>query len=302
MPLILIPVAPRVADASTALAQAQRLLDVPLPITAYDAVTDESFSFTADPGVIAGWLSVQSTDSGPVIIVDDTKVVGYLNEIGATLGEGRSIDPMRNPSVIQRALEDGQPAWLVISHPPTAYTVQSGDTLTGIAWEVGIPYWRILQVNPAINPESLDAGQILVIPSKDDLMPLPVIPGKRIVLSISEQMMWAYSNGVQVYEFIISTGMDKSPTQPGVFQVQTHELSAYASLWDLTMPHFMGIYQSWPGFWNGFHGLPTLSGGRLLWREVLGQPASYGCIILDLDEAETLYNWADDGVVVEIRR
>jgi lipoprotein-anchoring transpeptidase ErfK/SrfK len=34
---------------------------------------------------------------------------------------------------------------------------------------------------------------------------------------------------------------------------------------------------------------------------VLGRPASYGCIILTLDDAEQLYNWAEDGVVVEIR-
>jgi len=32
----------------------------------------------------------------------------------------------------------------------------------------------------------------------------------------------------------------------------------------------------------------------------LGRPASYGCIILTLEDAETLYYWAEDGVVVEI--
>jgi hypothetical protein len=78
-------------------------------------------------------------------------------------------------------------------------------------------------------------------------------------------------------------------------------LSAYASLWDLTMPNFIGIYEAWPGFFNGIHGLPTLSSGQRLWSDVLGRPASYGCIILDLAAAEWLYNWADPGVVVEIR-
>jgi hypothetical protein len=66
------------------------------------------------------------------------------------------------------------------------------------------------------------------------------------------------------------------------------------------MPNFLSIYESWPGFFNGFHGLPTLSNGQLLWREILGKPASYGCIILDLPDGEALYNWADNGVVVEI--
>jgi len=52
---------------------------------------------------------------------------------------------------------------------------------------------------------------------------------------------------------------------------------------------------------NGIHGLPTLSNGTRLWANVLGQPASYGCIILALDDAKWLYKWAEDGVVVEIR-
>jgi len=85
-----------------------------------------------------------------------------------------------------------------------------------------------------------------------------------------------------------------------VFQVQTHERKAYASVWDLTMPHFLGIYEAWPGFMNGIHGLPTLSNGTRLWENILGKPASYGCIILDLKTAEWLYKWAEDGVIVEI--
>jgi lipoprotein-anchoring transpeptidase ErfK/SrfK len=52
---------------------------------------------------------------------------------------------------------------------------------------------------------------------------------------------------------------------------------------------------------NGIHGLPVLSNGQRLWANVLGQPASYGCIILDLQPAKWLYNWAEDGVVVEIQ-
>jgi len=77
-------------------------------------------------------------------------------------------------------------------------------------------------------------------------------------------------------------------------------LNAYAANWDLGMPHFMGIYEAWPGFMNGIHGLPLLSNGHRLWASTLGRQASYGCIILDLEAAESLYSWADTGVVVEI--
>jgi lipoprotein-anchoring transpeptidase ErfK/SrfK len=140
----------------------------------------------------------------------------------------------------------------------------------------------------------------LTIPSKNDLLPLPVVPNKRIVIDISSQSMTVYENGAVRNTYVVSTGVADSPTMAGVFQIQTHELNAYASNWDLYMPHFMGIYEAWPGFMNGIHGLPLLSSGVRLWASTLGSPASYGCIILDLAAAEDLYNWAEDGVVVEI--
>jgi lipoprotein-anchoring transpeptidase ErfK/SrfK len=68
------------------------------------------------------------------------------------------------------------------------------------------------------------------------------------------------------------------------------------------MPHFLGIYRATPGLLNGIHGLPLLSSGVRLWGSVLGRPASYGCIILNLQAAEQLYEWAENGVVVEIQR
>jgi lipoprotein-anchoring transpeptidase ErfK/SrfK len=140
----------------------------------------------------------------------------------------------------------------------------------------------------------------LTIPSKNILLPLPVIRGKRIQIDISEQRMYVYEAGALIATHIISTGVEDSPTMAGVFQVQTHEINAYASNWDLYMPHFMGIYEAWPGFMNGIHGLPLLSSGQRLWAGNLGSPVSYGCIILGLEEAETLYQWAENGVVVEI--
>jgi lipoprotein-anchoring transpeptidase ErfK/SrfK len=113
--------------------------------------------------------------------------------------------------------------------------------------------------------------------------------------------MWLYENGEVISDHVISTGMSNSPTLPGVFQVQTHEVNAYASNWDLWMPHFLGIYEAVPGFMNGIHGLPVLSSGVRLWGSVLGTPASYGCIITDLPTGASLFEWAEDGVVVEIQ-
>ena len=123
-----------------------------------------------------------------------------------------------------------------------------------LGWKLGMPYWMILQANPGLDPDALIAGSTLTIPSKDTLLPLPVIADKRILISLSKQRLTVFQNGEQIRQFVISTGIDRSPTQPGIFQIQTHESNAYASVWDLYMPNFLGIYEAWPGFMNGIHG------------------------------------------------
>ncbi len=227
-------------------------------------------------------------------------VTEFLQSESASLGDDRYINFQDYVPQLSQLIQTGGTLSLRILHSPTTYTVKPGDTLLKIGWDTGIPYWRIAQSNPGLNPDALSTGQEIQIPSKDDLLSLPVIDNKRIVISISKQRLWVYEDGEQIRKYVISTGVDRSPTQPGVFQIQTHVPSAYASVWDLTMPNFLGIYEAWPGFMNGIHGLPTLSNGRRLWANILGSPASYGCIILDLDAAEWLYNWAEEGVVVEI--
>jgi lipoprotein-anchoring transpeptidase ErfK/SrfK len=132
------------------------------------------------------------------------------------------------------------------------------------------------------------------------LTPLLPIPGKKVVVSIAEQHMRVYENDALLHDWPVSTGIASSPTSTGVFQVLSKEENAYASLWDLWMPHFVAIYPAGPDFYNGVHGLPTLSSGRLLWEGLLGSPASYGCIILGLEQAESFYQWVEMGVVVVV--
>lgn len=294
------PVIPPVMDAAEAATEAQKLIDTPVTIQAYDAIVNESIQLPVPRSEVATWLTVEASETGPRASLDPVKVGAYLNSLAPDLGSGRFLDGNRYSHELVDSIVNGGAPVMMISHHPTTYTVQPGDTLLKIGWNLGIPFWMILEANPGLNPDALPAGGAIQIPSKDDLLPLPVIPGKRIVIGIRKQHMWIYQDGSQIRDFVISTGIDRSPTQPGVFQIQTHKKNAYASVWDLYMPHFLGVYEAWPGFMNGIHGLPTLSSGQRLWANILGSPASYGCIILDLKPAEWLYNWAEEGVVVEI--
>jgi LysM repeat protein len=297
----LMPVSPRVTDVSSLLQKAQAALDDGFTFKAYDPITNEWKNWNVPRGELGKWIQVAYTDQGPQLNLDEAQITQYLNQLDGELGVDAYLDLDSATGNLGESLRTTHEVTLIVKHHPTHYTVQAGETLIKIAWNIGMPYWRIIKANPGINPDALQAGQVLTIPSKDDLVPLPVDPHKRIVLSISKQHLWAYQDGQLVSDHVISTGIDRSPTQPGVFQVQTHEVNAYASVWDLYMPNFLGIYEAWPGFMNGIHGLPMLSNGQRLWANILGHPASYGCIILDLKAAKWLYQWAENGVVVEIR-
>jgi LysM repeat protein len=296
----LLPVSPRSNDVSSLLQQAQTALDHGFTIKAYDPISDAWKEWKVPRGVLGQWIQINNTTQAPQLSLDEAQIRPYLNQLNNELGSDAYLDNF-SAGNLGASLDATHEITLVVKHRPTLYTVQAGDTLIKIGWKVEMPYWRIIQANPGINPDKLVNGQVLTIPSKDDLLPLPIDLHKRIVLSISQQHLWAYQDGQLVSDHIISTGIDRSPTQPGVFQVQTHEQNAYASIWDLYMPNFLGIYEAWPGFMNGIHGLPTLSNGQRLWANILGHPASYGCIILDLNAAKWLYQWAENGVVVEIK-
>ncbi|MFH1183443.1 MAG: L,D-transpeptidase [Chloroflexota bacterium] len=123
--------------------------------------------------------------------------------------------------------------------------------------------------------------------------------GKHVLVSISEQHLYAYENDQLVYSFAASTGMGNS-TRVGSFQVLDKIPNAYGANWNIWMPNWMGIY--WSGsLENGIHALPILPGGARLWAGYLGIPISYGCVVLGVDEALQLYNWADVGTPVQIR-
>ncbi|MCI0710746.1 MAG: peptidoglycan binding domain-containing protein [Chloroflexi bacterium] len=306
--LVMVPIAPTVTDSTPMVNQAAQLLANPLTIQAYDPVEDESINWSLSPVEWSGWLTAVSDSSQPTglaLSLDTTLLRNFLNERDSELGASdRYLKVDEALADIQSAFSQNTTTSVVrVFHGPIHHTVLPGQTISSIAYDYGIPFPWIQQANPGIS-ESLSVGQTLTIPSKDEMIPLPVIPNKRIVVSISQQKMWAYENGGVKWEWPVSTGIASSPTWPGIFQIQSHDGTAYAGNWNLWMPSFMGVYRPVPTseFMNGFHGFPSRNGSQLLWTSNLGSPVTYGCILLSSDNASQLYDWAEEGVVVEIQR
>ncbi len=305
--LVMISVPPTVVDSGPMVAQAAQLLANPLVITVFDPVSNDRLHWNVAPEEWSRWL-VATSDSNSLtelaLTLETIQLTSYLASREAEVGAGRYFKSDEAVNTIQTAIQNNRTDAVVrVYHRERQHTVRNGETFSSIAYDYGVPYPWIQAANPGV-PDGLSVGQIVVIPSPDDLLPLPVVYGKRIVVSISQQRMWIYENDQLKWEWVISTGIASSPTAPGIFQIQSHEQNAYAANWNLWMPHFMGVYRPVPSsdFMNGFHGFPTRGGNQLLWTNSLGTPVTYGCILVADVNVAGLYEWAENGVVVEIQR
>lgn len=302
--LVIDPLYPDIVDASDAVKSANEMLSTVYTIETFDPVAGQVSANEVLPEAWLGWLTLEINEDGqPEWLVEKSHLKTFLDETSNSLGPGRYLKTSEAVSAIEQAIANGETDFpLRIYYSERQHVVQQGETLTSIGRQYGMPYPWIQQANPGLE-DHLYSGQTLVIPSPDQLLPLPVIDNKRIVVSISEQKTRVYEDGNLKWEWLASTGINDSPTSPGIFQIQSHEPNAYAGNWDLWMPNFLGVYRPVPGseFMNGFHGFPTRSGYNLLWTGDLGRRVTYGCILLSTENASTLYDWAEDGVIVEVQ-
>jgi lipoprotein-anchoring transpeptidase ErfK/SrfK len=126
-----------------------------------------------------------------------------------------------------------------------------------------------------------------------------LFPPKRIEIDISSQRFYAYLGDKLVYNFPTSTGLPGRDTAVGKYKVQSKIPMAYSSIWRLNMPYWLGIYNV-GRIENGIHALPIRPDGTVMWAGLLGQKASYGCVILSTQAARTIYQWAEIGTPVDI--
>lgn len=305
--LVFRQVPPPAVETASIQEQVDDLISREILVETYDIAEDHTYRWRLGRETLVSWVRLRRSDAAPD---DPTTVVAFISEdaVAATverlsqeLGEGRGFRPHEAvPALLEAHAAGGGTVTLYLSHNPGEYTVQAGDTAQEIASRHGMPLWTLQQANPDTDLDTLHVGQRLVIPSQDVLTPLMAVPHKRIVISVGSRRLRAYEHGQLLWDWPVAVGRESSPTHTGIFQVLDKEEMAYASLWDLQMPHFIAVYEAGPGFYNGIHALPILSSGYRLWEQALGTDASYGCVVLGVAEAEQLYNWAEPGVPVII--
>jgi lipoprotein-anchoring transpeptidase ErfK/SrfK len=107
-----------------------------------------------------------------------------------------------------------------------------------------------------------------------------------MVVSLPEQRLYVYRNGVRIGVSTVSTGRRGFETQTGVFPILEREREHFSNLYDnAPMPFMLRL---------------TWSGTALHAGKIPGYPASHGCIRLPAAFAETLYDASRRGVIVVV--
>ncbi len=310
LPLVMTTAAPDVRDPSPYIGQARAFVSKPFVIRGYDPFTDDHFAWTTDRDTLTSWLEVNADGLTLRQDVYADFVEAQTRSLAAT-DDARYIELIDSIGRMQRAIQTNADAMTVrVRYRARQYTVRSGDTGYRIARRNGVPFYQLELANPNRDWNvPLRVGELVNLPSPDIMLPVDPVPTKRIVVNLRTQQLAAFENGQMVRGWTISSGMDRAPTSPGVFQILNHAEKASGGSYELcssmgcaqwTMDWFMGIYEVVPGLVNGFHGNVLLPNGRLLGDGNVGYPATFGCVMSENEPAEWLFRWAEAGTMVEI--
>lgn len=177
----------------------------------------------------------------------------------------------------------------------TTHIVERGQELGLIAREYGVTVEEIIELNGIANPDLLYVGQELTIPASGPYIPehipdAPLARGKAIVVSTSDQRIYAFENGELVRTHLVSTGLPATPTVLGDYNIYVKFVADDMSGPDYFLPQVPYTMYFYQGY--GIHGT--------YWHNSFGRPMSHGCVNLPVAEAEWFFNWAEVGTLVRV--
>ena len=134
----------------------------------------------------------------------------------------------------------------------------------------------------------------VAIPALDAAPPAPG-GGRAVVVSLSQQALWAYEDGAVVRSTYVSTGKEKFRTPAGFYTVNTkvpeQDMAGVIGGESYNVPKVPDVLY----FTNRGHAIHGT-----YWHENFGVPMSHGCINLPMDVADWIYEWAPLGMAVLI--
>lgn len=106
--------------------------------------------------------------SGTYTVVKGDTLSGIAARFGTTYQYLAEVNGISNPNVINvgQVLKVPNAGNTVPTPSATQYTVKAGDTLSGIAAKYGTTYQVLAQINGIADPNKINVGQVLTIPTK----------------------------------------------------------------------------------------------------------------------------------------
>lgn len=180
--------------------------------------------------------------------------------------------------------------------------MQSGEHLAQIARQYGVSWMAIAQANNLSDPNSIYAGQQLIIPAAGSMTdlgiieapytPLPTITvGRQIVVDLSDQRIYAYDNGILARNVLVSTGLPGTPTVQGDYSIYRKFFAQTMTGPGYYLPDVPYVMYFYSGY--AIHGT--------YWHNNFGSPMSHGCVNLPTPEAEWFYNFTEVGTPVHVQ-
>jgi hypothetical protein len=208
-----------------------------------------------------------------------------------TTGEGYLGNPLTEEYV-----QDGT-TYQVFERGQLAWTKENG------VWMV--PLGHVLAERYGISTDPVHSSDVpvyaealFIAPMHADPTGAPPPPAgepKALVVSLSQQKMWAYENETVVMSSLVSTGKPEFETPPGSYRIivkkEIEDMEGLAGGEYYNVPQVPDVmYFTNEG--HAFHGT--------YWHNNFGQVMSHGCVNLPLDIAEWLYDWTPMGTAVVI--
>ena len=163
-----------------------------------------------------------------------------------------------------------------------------------------------------VQPNVYRLCQVSGLPIPEPLVGAPALPGQVILVSLTQQWLWAYQDGALVFANPVATGMRYLRTPQGIFHIQYKRAdTTFYSPWPRSSPFYYS-----PEHIN--YALHFRAGGFYIhdapWREMFGPGAqdphttpdggaedgSHGCVNMTTSAAAWLYTWAQLGATVQI--
>jgi lipoprotein-anchoring transpeptidase ErfK/SrfK len=144
------------------------------------------------------------------------------------------------------------------------------------------------------------AGRVVHSSATQVLSSSTPVTKKRIIVDLSDHMVYAYDGDTQLLATKVATGIGSTPTPTGTFTVYKKMPSRYMQG---PLPGVTDNPFDLPGVpWNLYF---TEDGAVIhgaYWHDRYGTNQSNGCINLPPELAKLLYDWAPLGTIVTIQR